>query len=114
MYYVYFIENILHRICRSLQFALYSFRHFLSVMRNITKEANCFIHDLSKNINLNRKLNGLPHQMDTKILSVSFLKKIWCDINKKALSILQKHGEDPEFKIWCRPLETLENKEKKL
>lgn len=118
MYYAYFIENILYRICRNLQFALYSFRHFLSVMENISKEANGFIDDLLKYINLNGNSNEEAHQTGTEVFSFSFLKKLiyrkWIDINKRGISILQNHREDSDFKIWCRPLGIMENKEKKL
>lgn len=118
MYYAYFIENILYRICRNLQFVLYSFRHFLSVMENITKEANSFIVDLLKHINPNGKSNEGPHQTGTKVFSFSFLKKMlyqkWIDINKRSISILHSRREDSDFKTWCRPLGLMENKEKKL
>lgn len=119
MYYAYFIENILCRIRQSTDIAINSMNHFLSVINNITKEANNFIDDLLKYTfyKSDQNANSETHYMGTSS-NFNFIKKILYNklfnITKLSNVLLGRNLEDETFKSWCRLLETINTKEKNL
>lgn len=92
---------------------------FLSVMYIITKEANSFIDDLLKYrmYKTDQNANTEAHQMGNTN-NFTFIKKIlynkFMNITKLSTVLLGRNSEDETFNSWCRLLETINTKEKKL
>lgn len=92
-------------------------------MNNITQDAYNFMDELSKYMIFKNDQNsgsfrqGSP-QMGNSQFNFSFISKMlykkMINITKRSTISSQTTWEEDWFANWCRPMETIENKEKKL